>query len=170
MKLAKNSNKVGLAQSEIVLERLCQELYKAGMNLFKIAKLLSLTPSKVFSFFPEGVNPYPENAKDDDDPLIQKILYDFDMPVATEVLIENEKARYSEYSRLEKTALRIMNSMLDFYGNKYPTGDLKEDKEIARMAAEFIRVTHNARQELIQKYAIDKNVEKKQNTIQIEFV
>lgn len=170
MKLAKNSGKIGLAQSDMVLNRLCNELYKAGLNLYRIAKLLNLPSSKVREFFPEGVNPYPKNPIDEDSPLVEKILYDFDMPVGTEVLIENEKQRYTEYSRLERTALRIMNSMLEFYGQQYPTGDLKEDKEIARVAAEFIRVTHNARQELIQKYAIDKSTEEKDNKVLIEFI
>lgn len=172
MKLAKNSGKIGLAQSELVLNRLCNELYKAGLNLYRIAKLLDLPPDKVRSLLPPGVDPYPENAIDENSPLVERILYDFDIPVGTDVLIEHEKQRYTEYSRLERTALRIMNGLLDFYSQRYPTGDLKEDKEIARLAAEFIRVTHSARQELLQKYAIDKNSEenKDNNCIKIEFL
>lgn len=169
----KQSGKVGLAQAEMVLTRLVNELYKAGLNVYRIAKLLSIPSTKVYEILPDGVSAYPPGKNiDEDNPLVQKILYDFDVPIATDVLIENEKERYTEYSRLEKTALRIMNSVLEYYSQQFPTGDFREDREIARMASEFIKVTHSARQELIAKYAIDKKVESNAelNKVKVEFV
>ena len=64
-----------------------------------------------------------------------------------------------------------MNSLLEYFEPLATTGDIKESMMLAKMASDFIKVTHSARQELIQKYAIDKGAENKDsNSIKVEFI
>ena len=65
-----------------------------------------------------------------------------------------------------------MNSLLEVYGQPDILGlDPEKDKFVANMAKEFIKVTQSARQELVQKYAIDKEASSADNnTLRVEFV
>ena len=66
-----------------VMDRLINELYNNGLNVYKIAKLLEITPESVREYLPEKSPNYPSNSTDENNPLIQKILYDFYMPLST---------------------------------------------------------------------------------------
>lgn len=152
-----------------VEQALIHSLYDAGMNMFKIADVLDITFKEVQTAWPEGKapNPYPTNEANYK--LIEAILYEHNYPVSVDVVVNNEKERYAVYSRLEKRCLDTMEKMLAYYAS-LPIGiDEKQDRFVASLAKDFIRVTHQARQELIQKYAIDKTSEQDKG-VRITFV
>ena len=167
----KQSNSKKLAKTMLptaLLAKVSEELYKAGMNVYKIAEALSQEPKTIRELMNlSEKDSFPKTPLDSS--LCDKILYDSNIPVASEVIISNEKERFTQYSIVEAQCLEIMQKLLTFYG-KEPEGDLKTDAFKANLASSFIKATQQCRQELLQKYAVDTaNAENKQN-IKIEFV
>ena len=170
MKVTRSQVNPSVVVCEEVQRRLICELGKMGLGAKRIGAILNLDPFKVSSYLPE--EDVPDRGGEIPQTLLDKILYDYDQPLAVDVIVENEKQRYAEYSKLEKASLRIMNSFLEVYGHSDSLGlDPEKDKFVANMAKEFIKVTQSARQELVQKYALDKEASSADNnTLKVEFV
>lgn len=81
--------------------------------------------------------------------------------VTLEQLVENEKERFFRYSEIERQALHIMDSLLNYYSEQ-PIGDINVDRFKAHLADTFLKNTQNARNELLTKY---ENNQKKNNVI-----
>lgn len=151
-----------------IREKLVKELYSAGMNMMLIGKTLDLATTEVRDIL--GDLPITPSVSYDEK-LINKLLYDSNIPVATDVIIENEKARYLEYSSIEKKCLVIMNRLLEYYMLEGPSGDSTNDAKIASIVTSFIKSTQDVRQELLKKYEIDQIANSKDdNKIQVEFI
>lgn len=151
-----------------IREKLVKELYYAGMNMMLIGKTLDLATTEVRDIL--GDLPITPSVPYDEK-LINKLLYDSNIPVATDVIIENEKARYLEYSSIEKKCLVIMNRLLEYYMLEGPSGDATNDAKIASIVTSFIKSTQDVRQELLKKYEIDQIANSKDdNKIQVEFI
>lgn len=153
----------------LVLEKTCRELYAAGMNIYQIADLFKLNTNEVRRI--ADVKPGKEYPKNVNQALIDEILYDIDQPVATDVIIRSEHNRFKKYSEIEEKCLDIMSSLLSYYANVAP-GDYKTDSFKAQLAASFIKSTQQCRDELLKKYAIDKEAEsvKDSNKVVVEFI
>lgn len=148
-------------------EKAVKELYKAGASIIDISKNLDISTKEIKTILGD-VPIYPN--KKPDNTLINQILYDENVPLTTEVIIENEKARFAEYTEIERKSLCVMNTLLNFYIQHSPTGNITEDKEIAQMVTSFIKATQNVRQELLKKYEIDKRVSEDDKKMKIEFI
>lgn len=151
-----------------ILEKTVKELfYTAGMNVMQIAEVLNLKTSEV----KEHLNTneiYPPVKLNNE--LANVILYDANLPVARETIINTEKSRFEKYAEIEQKSLSIMSKLLDFY-EKEPIGvDLSEDRFKANLAIEFIKATQQCREELLKKYEIDKKQSDNDNCIKIEFI
>lgn len=152
-----------------ILHKTCAELYKAGMNVYQIAQQLSLDPNAVRTMLNLSEDEsYPVNPIDQ--ALCDRILYDANEPVATEVVIASEKDRFAQYSAVESRCLEIMQKLLNYY-TQQPEGDTKLDAFKANLAATFIKATQQCRTELLQKYAVDAMAEAKSAPkVSVEFV
>lgn len=148
-----------------IIEKVCNELFNAGLNVYQIADRLSLKTSEVRKYL-KTKESYPTVERDDK--LIDQILYDADIPVTREVIIETEKSRYEKYAIVEQKSLDIMIKLLNYYGNEDVGVSLKEDQFKASLAMNFIKATQQCREELLKKYEIDKKVE--DNSIKLEFI
>lgn len=159
------SKQLGVANQ--VQDKLIRELYNAGLNIYRISTALDLPINIVREAFGGTVEPYPKKPIDEN--LVDKILYENNYPVALEIVISNEKERYAEYSKLEQNCLNIMNKLLSYYASQPIGVDIRSDQFTAKLASDFIKATHSARQELIQKYAIDKQMEERE-MLKVEFI
>lgn len=151
---------------EALLERLCKSLYSAGLDIVQIARVLKVKTSKIRGYIPSNIDKNPNELNQQ---LVDEILYDAYIPIAKDAIVAIEKTRYQHYAQLEETCLRIMNNLLLHY-EKVPMGDDKIDRFKAQMAANFIRATQSAREEVLKKYEIDKTAGQKQDSITVEIV
>lgn len=152
-----------------IIDKTCKELYNAGMNVYQIAEKLNLDVEDVAKAAECGDKSYP--AVKPNAALINKILYDADVPIATDAVIMIEKDRYKSYAMIEQKSLQIMHEMLEHY-SKEPSGDLELDKFKLNLVSSLVKTTQQCREELLKKYAIDKNSETVENAnkLHIEFV
>ena len=148
-----------------IAEKVCKELFNAGLNVYQIGEQLSLKPTVVRSYLKTDKS-YPDAERNDK--LINEILYNANLPVAQEVIIETEKSRYENYALVERKSLKIMLQLLEYYENIDPGGDLEIDEFKASLAKDFIKATQQCREELLKKYEIDKKTE--DNSIKLEFI
>lgn len=138
------------------------------MDVHKIAKALDMRVLEVRRHIPSDADSdYPDVELNQQ--LVDEILYDANIPIAKDAIVAIEKTRYQHYAQLEETCLRIMNNLLLHY-EKVPMGDEKLDRFKAQMAANFIKATQSAREEVLKKYEIDKTVGQKQDSITVEIV
>lgn len=154
-----------------IMGKLCNELYRAGVGLYTIAERLKVDKKTVESLLDDRrkpkdgmLSPYKYNQQ-----LVDEILYDANIPIAKDAIVAIEKTRYQHYAQLEETCLRIMNNLLLHY-EKVPMGDEKIDRFKAQMAANFIKATQSAREEVLKKYEIDRATGQKQDSITVEIV
>lgn len=151
-----------------LLETTVQRLWGAGMTTYHIGQALNLTSTQVVKFLPKDrKSDYPDVKLNQQ--LVDEILYDVNIPIAKDAIVAIEKTRYQHYAQLEETCLRIMNNLLLHY-EKMPMGDDKIDRFKAQMAANFIKATQSAREEVLRKYEIDKTAGQKQDSITVEIV
>lgn len=152
-----------------IIDKTCKELYNAGMNIYQIADTLQVDVEDVAKATNCGNKSYP--AVKPNAALIDKILYDANIPIATEAVVMIERDRYKAYAAIEQKSLRIMQEMLDYYANQ-PSGDLDLDKFKLSLVSSLVKTTQQCRDELLKKYAIDKNSEdiENANKLTIEFV
>lgn len=151
---------------DILLEKLSKSLYSAGLDIVQIARVLKVKTSKIRNYVPSNIDKNPNELNQQ---LIDEILYDANIPIAKDAIVAIEKTRYQHYAQLEETCLRIMNNLLLHY-EKVPMGDDKIDRFKAQMAANFIKATQSAREEVLKKYEIDKTTGQKQDSITVEIV
>lgn len=150
-----------------IRSRVILELYNAGLNPAQISQRLGISFKEVKNELKGKDRKFNANPNKD---LIEKILYDTQTPLAVDILIENEKARFSEYSNIEKKCLEVMNQILDFYISRGASGNIDADYKVAQIASGFIKATQEVRQELLKKYEIDKESDKVDKGIKIEFI
>lgn len=169
MKMTKSVKKGSTILPSTIIEKTCKELYNAGMNIYQIADTLSLEVEDVAKAAECGDRSYPPVKPNN--ALINKILYDADVPIATEAVVMIEKDRYKAYAMIEQKSLQIMQEMLEHY-SKEPSGDLEQDKFKLNLVSSLVKTTQQCREELLKKYAIDKNSEaiESANKLHIEFV
>lgn len=149
-----------------VLERTCKELYNAGMNLWQISKALNLDSNEVRKYL-KDCDLSPTLQRERNEALINEILYEANVPIATSEIVRIEKDRYAKYSEVESKCLSVMLQLLDFY-ERAESGDIEVDKFKAQLAANFIKATQAARDEIVRKYELETKVG--DNTLRIEFV
>lgn len=149
--------------------RVILELYNAGLNAAQISQRLGISFTEVKNELKGKLRTKVKTRKENK-VLIDRILYDTQAPLAVDVLIENEKARYSEYSNIEKKCLEVMNQILDFYISRGASGNIDADYKVAQIASGFIKATQEVRQELLKKYEIDKESDNVEKGIKIEFI
>lgn len=148
----------------VIFERTVKELYNAGLKVTKISEALNVSAAEVRSALGidknDTSNDYPPAYFDQqgkvDDQIIHKILYDSNVPLAQDLIIRLEKERFKKYSEVEQSCLDMMLSLLSFYKDNYPVGEeLKIDKFKAELANNFIKATHQCREEILRKYEIE---------------
>lgn len=151
-----------------LLDMVVKRLYKAGLDVHKIARAIGVQVHEVRKYLPADADgDYPDVELNQQ--LIDEILYDANVPIAKDAIVAIEKTRYQHYAQLEETCLRIMNNLLLHY-EKIPLGDEKMDRFKAQMASNFIKATQSAREEVLKKYEIDRASSQKQDTITVEVV
>lgn len=151
-----------------LLDMTIKRLWQAGMDVHKIARALDMQVLEVRKHIPSDADSdYPDVELNQQ--LVDEILYDANIPIAKDAIVAIEKTRYQHYAQLEETCLRIMNNLLLHY-EKMPMGDEKLDRFKAQMAANFIKATQSAREEVLRKYEIDKTTGQKQDSITVEIV
>lgn len=152
---------------DAILSTTIGRLYKAGINIAQISRTLKVPYNLVREALPSDCPDYPDVELNQQ--LVDEILYDANIPIAKDAIVAIEKTRYQHYAQLEETCLRIMNNLLLHY-EKVPMGDEKLDRFKAQMAANFIKATQSAREEVLRKYEIDKTAGQKQDSITVEIV
>lgn len=146
-----------------ILEKVVKELFtQARLPKRIIANELNVSISQIDKIVGNKDN-YSDKMDID---LCNKILYDYDYPVSTEVIINSEKDRFEKYCAIEAKSLQIIMKLLDYY-EKEPVGDIRIDKFKKDLAQGFLQATHNVRAELLQKYSIDKETK---DGIDIHFI
>lgn len=152
-----------------ITAKTCKELYNAGMNIYQIAETLQLNLDLVIEYTECGENSYPPVKADNI--LINKILYDANVPIATEAVVMVEKDRFKAYAQIEQQSLSIMQNLLTYY-SQVPPGDLKTDTYIKDLVTSLVKTTQSCREELLKKYAIDKTAEniESANKLTVEFI
>lgn len=165
--------------SQTIIAKVVNELFEAGCSFPLIqrythvsvekAKELLNAQNRRFYEDSECINasPYPQNQA-----LIDKILFDNEDNLSRDVLIETERARFHQYKLIETKCIDLMHKLLDFYTNEPVGVNINKDRFKASLASEFIKATHSARAELIEKYRIEKDSLKAENEsrIQVEFI
>lgn len=186
--MAKKTNLVQIADlNNLIITKIVNELFRAGCRLFYIAKLTGLPLQKIPSYLdaeslkklnaekPDDVNLYDDSPYPENKPLIDRILYDFEDNLTSDVLLATEKERFHQYKMLESKCLSVMHSLLDYY-HRQPLGDPAIDKFKAQLASEFIKASSSARAELMEKYKVDKLANKdkeevkEQKKLDVEFI
>lgn len=142
----------------MILEKTIDELLHAGMMPDDIVKTLDVPKQVVYKMLPKNFwDDYENYPGSPNKTLINQILYDAGYPVATQVIIDTEKRRFEEYSRLESICLQTLQRIASSYAEHQFGTDVKGDKEIAKFMTDCIKVTQQAREEVLKKYAIDKS-------------
>lgn len=166
--LCYNTSMNGIVLQENLLDLTIKRLWQAGMDVHRIAKALDVQVPIIRKHIPSDADSdYPDIGLNQQ--LVNEILYDANAPLAKDAIVAIEKTRYQHYAQLEETCLRIMNNLLLHY-EKVPIGDDKIDRFKAQMAANFIKATQSAREEVLKKYEIDKTTGQKQDSITVEIV
>lgn len=161
-----------------ILEKLITELWNANMYAGDIANKLGIqfsTLKSIASNLPIEKDSSRKVPKGDTNfELVNKILYDADIPIATDAIINVEKQRFEEYRNIEAKCLSIMRKLLNYYDDKLTQGDMEdaERRDAARVANDFIKATHNVRDELLKQYALDneRNKKREERVLDIELL
>lgn len=167
--------------SETIIKRVVNDLFSAGCGFNTIWRYTGVFEDKAKEMLtPENKraydesdcvmgSPFPQNQA-----LIDKILFDYEDNLSKDILIETERARFQQYKLVESKCIAIMHKLLDFYMKEEVGQNLNKDRFKLSLASEFIKATHSARAELIEKYRIDKEtmnkVENDDNRIEVEFI
>ncbi|EGV1471182.1 hypothetical protein JF110_001927 [Campylobacter jejuni] len=149
-----------------ILDKVVKELfYTAGMNIYQISNILNIKTFEIKQILGDKQVYPPTELKTE---LVDQILYDANIPVAKEVIINTEKERFEKYAAIETKALNIMNRMLDVYSTKEIGASFEQDELILKTVVSFIKTTQQCREELLKKYEI--TTKQEENTIKLEFI
>ena len=153
-----------------ILEKVIHDLFHNGkMPVEMICRNLNLSSTQVRKI----LGPVKDHTFDDTDfTLCDEIMYDANLPVAKETIIQTERSRYEQYALVEEKSLKVMLNLLDYY-LQVPAGESFEiDQFTSNMASTFIKTTQQVRDELLKKYAIDMQAlkENDENCIRVEFI
>lgn len=165
--------------SDTIISKVVNELFEAGCSFPLIRRYTHISEDKARELLNArnrevyeqsdciNASPYPTNQA-----LIDKILFDNEDNLSRDVLIETERARFHQYKLIETKCIDLMHKLLDFYTNEPVGQNINKDRFKASLASEFIKATHSARAELIEKYRIEKDSLKAEsdNRIQVEFI
>lgn len=168
--------------SETIIKRVVNDLFSAGCGFNMIWRYTGVLEDKAKEMLtPENrrvydesdcvmSSPFPQNQA-----LIDKILFDYEDNLSKDILIESERARFQQYKLIESKCMSLMHKLLDFYMEEDVGVNINKDRFKLSLASEFIKATHSARAELIEKYRIDKETLNKidndeSKVVQVEFI
>ena len=149
-----------------LLNNIVNKLYEAGMNVYQISDVLNIKSSQALSYLGDRP-PYPSH--EPNMYLINEILCSEGLSSsALDTLIESERVRYSKYAMIETACLDAMMALMSYYRNLPLGEDLKRDRFLSELSNNFIKATQTARQELLKRYEIDRNLNTDSNTVKVE--